>query len=96
MKISNLFNLIAHEVVPRKCIDHMESAGYVVRCSRCGEPIAICYHFDDELRVSVLPRFRRYKEQIENKLRKGNDLSSGKQNDAVYECGTWKCEGVGD
>lgn len=78
MKTSNLFNLIAHEVMPRKCIDHMESAGYMIRCSRCGEPIAICYHFDDELRVSVLPRFRRYKEQIENKLRKGNDLSSGK------------------
>lgn len=78
MKISNLFNLIAHEVVPRKCVNNMEFVGYVARCNQCGEPIAIYYKLDDELRVAVLPRFKRYKEQIENKLRKGNDLSSGK------------------
>ena len=78
MKISKLLTLIAHEVVPRKCENNMELVGYVARCSQCGEPIAIYYKLDDELRVAVLPRFKRYKEQIENKLRKGNDLSSGK------------------
>lgn len=71
MKISNLFNLIAHEVVPRKCIDHMESAGYVIRCSQCGEPIAIHYKLDDELRVAVLPRFKRFAEEIEKKIKGG-------------------------
>lgn len=78
MRKSKFFILIAHEVVPRKCVNNIEFVGYVARCSQCGEPIAIYYKLDDELRVSVLPRFKRYKEQIENKLRKGNDLSSGK------------------
>lgn len=78
MRKSKLLTLIAHEVVPRKCINNIEFVGYVARCSQCGEPIAIYYKLNDELRVSVLPRFRRYKEQIKNKLRKGSDLSSGK------------------
>lgn len=69
MKISNLFNLIAHEVVPRKCVNNMEFVGYVARCSQCGEPIAIYYKLDDELRVSVLPRFKRFTEEIEKKIR---------------------------
>lgn len=85
MRKSKLLTLIAHEVVPRKCVNNMEFVGYVARCSQCGEPIAIHYKLDDELRIAVLPRFKRYKEQIENKLRKGNDLSSGKQNDVIYE-----------
>lgn len=78
MRKSKLLTLIAHEVVPRKCVNNMKLVGYVARCSQCGEPIAIYYKFDDELRVAVLPRFKRYKEQVEDKLRKGNDLSSGK------------------
>lgn len=78
MRRSKLRALIAHEVMPRKCVNNMEFVSYVARCSQCGEPIAIYYKLNDELRVSVLPRFRRYKEQIENKLRKGSDLSSGK------------------
>lgn len=72
MKISNLFNLIAHEVVPRKCVNNMEFVGYVARCSQCGEPIAIYYKLDDELRVSVLPRFKRFAEEIEKKIKGGN------------------------
>lgn len=71
MKISNLFNLIAHEVVPRKCVNNMEFVGYVARCNQCGEPIAIYYKFDDELRVAVLPRFKRFAEEIETKIKGG-------------------------
>lgn len=75
MRKSKLLTLIAHEVVPRKCVNNMEFVGYVARCNQCGEPIAIYYKLDDELRVAVLPRFKRYKEQIENKLRKGKCLA---------------------
>lgn len=71
MRKSKLLTLIAHEVVPRKCVNNIEFVGYVVRCSQCGEPIAICYKLNDELRVSVLPRFRRFAEEIEKKIING-------------------------
>lgn len=69
MRKSKLLTLIAHEVVPRKCVNNMEFVGYVARCSQCGEPIAIYYKLDDELRVSVLPRFKRFAEEIEKKIK---------------------------
>lgn len=68
MRKSKLLTLIAHEVVPRKCVNNIEFVGYVARCSQCGEPIAIYYKLDDELRVSVLPRFKRFAEEIEKKI----------------------------
>lgn len=71
MRKSKLPTLIAHEVVPRKCVNNIEFVGYVVRCSQCGEPIAIYYKLNDELRVSVLPRFKRFAEEIEKKIKGG-------------------------
>lgn len=49
----------------------MEFVGYVARCSQCGEPIAIHYKLDDELRIAVLPRFKRFAEEIERKIKGG-------------------------
>ena len=54
MRKSKLLTLIAHEVVPRKCVNNIEFVGYVARCSQCSEPIAIYYKFDDELRADKI------------------------------------------
>ena len=71
MRKSKLLTLIAHEVVSRKCVNNIELVGYVARCGQCGEPIAIYYKLNDELRVSVLPRFKRFSEEIEKKIING-------------------------
>ena len=71
MRESKLLTLIAHDVAPRKCVNNMEFVSYVARCSQCGEPIAIYYKLNDELRVSVLPRFKRFAEEIEKKIKGG-------------------------
>ena len=71
MRESKLLTLIAHDVAPRKCVNNMEFVSYVARCSQCGEPIAIYYKLNDELRVSVLPKFKRFAEEIEKKIKGG-------------------------
>lgn len=41
MRKSKLLTLIAHEVVPRKCVNNMEFVGYVARCSQCGDAFRV-------------------------------------------------------
>lgn len=56
MKLS----LVVHEIIPHCCIKNAILDDYVLKCRKCGEPIAICH----ENTIVVLPRFEKYKNKI--------------------------------
>lgn len=60
MKLREVVNLIAHEIMPRKCIENAVLDEFVMKCKKCGEPIAICC-IDI---VVPLSRFKRFKSEI--------------------------------
>ena len=79
MKLREAADLIAHEIMPRKCIENAVLDGYVMKCKKCGEPIAICY---GDI-VMSLSRFKRFKSEII----KRRDEINGKQgyDEVVYK-----------
>lgn len=59
-----LLSLVAHELIPRVCVRNSVLDGYVVKCKKCGEPIAISW---GEV-VMPLPRFKRYRNEIARRI----------------------------
>lgn len=58
-----------HEICPNKCTKYARWEGNILKCSKCGEEIALKLEVatptGTKLRLMVLPRFGKQKEIIE-------------------------------
>lgn len=55
---------LSHSLNRQRCLKNAKWIGDTLYCSKCKEPIAIRYIFDDELRVFVFLRYKKYKQEI--------------------------------
>jgi len=52
----------------KQCLDCGVWEGGVLRCSKCGQMIAIRYKIGDDVRIYPLQRFKGSKDKIENRV----------------------------
>ena len=88
-----LFRL-SHHLNRQRCLKNAKWIGDTLYCSKCKEPIAIRYIFDDEVRVYTFTRYQKYKREISerkdtNTITEDGDclgrISNGEFNDLIYD-----------